>query len=100
MKSTSNVGEMSATNKGNSHDLGSSTVGKPLPEWKIKVKGQSGSILQMGLGVGTYHGEEASKSVVTGLKNGFRLIDNALMQGNQEAVGVGIKQSGLPRDQF
>ena len=72
----------------------------PLPEWKIKVKGQSGSILQMGLGVGTYHGEEAAKSVVTGLQNGFRLIDNALMQGNQEAVGVGLKRSGLARDQF
>ena len=54
----------------------------------------------MGFGVGTYHGEECSNSVVSALKNGFRLIDNALMQGNQEAVGVGIKRSGLPRDQF
>ena len=70
----------------------------PLPEWEVNVKGNSGKILQMGLGVGTYHGEEAAQSVVTGLKNGFRLIDNAMMQGNQEAVGVGLKRSGLPRD--
>ena len=54
----------------------------------------------MSLGVGTYHGEDCANSVVAGLKNGFTFIDNALMQGNQEAVGVGLKRSGLPRDAF
>ena len=97
MKSTNNL----VTGKtGASTTVGDVYVPSPLPEWEINVKGNSGKILQMGLGVGTYHGEEASQSVVTGLKNGFRLIDNAMMQGNQEAVGAGLKRSGLPRDQF
>ena len=69
-----------------------------IPEWKINVKGQSGSVLQMSMGVGTYHNEEATQSVLDGLKNGFRFIDNALMQRNQPAVGEALTRSGLPRD--
>jgi len=54
----------------------------------------------MSLGVGVFHGDEASTSVVNALKCGMSFVDNAMMQGNHEAVGEGLKRSGLKRDQF
>lgn len=52
------------------------------------------------LGLGTYpmSGNEAVRAVSSGLSMGYRLIDTAAQYGNEEAVGQGIRDSGVPRE--
>jgi len=54
------------------------------------------------IGFGTYQAteEEGVNSVKTALKNGYRLIDTAAKYENEEAVGKGIKASGVPREEI
>jgi pimeloyl-ACP methyl ester carboxylesterase len=52
------------------------------------------------LGLGTYRlsEEETENSVSSALSYGYKLIDTAAAYGNEEAVGRGIKKSGVPRE--
>ncbi|MGX6962485.1 aldo/keto reductase [Vagococcus xieshaowenii] len=53
------------------------------------------------VGLGTWqvkNNEEASNAVTIALKNGYRLIDTAAIYQNEEAVGLGIKASGIARE--
>jgi len=43
---------------------------------------------------------ECERSVVDAIGTGYRLIDTAASYMNEEAVGKGIKRSGVPRDQL
>ncbi len=43
---------------------------------------------------------ECERCVIDALDVGYRLIDTAASYRNEEAVGRGLAQSGLPRDQF
>lgn len=54
------------------------------------------------LGLGTYSllDDTCVNSVVSELQSGGRLIDTAYMYHNEEAVGEGIKQSGVPREEI
>jgi len=55
------------------------------------------------LGFGTWqidNQEEAEESVKSALKTGYRLIDTARIYGNEEGVGRGIKESGIPRKEI
>lgn len=54
------------------------------------------------IGFGTYKADEAEgiASVISALKNGYRLIDGAAKYENEEAVGKAIKQSGIPREEI
>lgn len=54
------------------------------------------------LGFGTYglRGEVCQQSVADALSVGYRLIDTAKIYGNEEAVGKGIKQSGINRKEL
>jgi len=51
------------------------------------------------MGFGTYpmHGGECVAAVRSALELGYRLIDTAEMYGNEQEVGEGIRQSGVPR---
>jgi len=51
------------------------------------------------LGFGTYglSGEVCQQSVANAIAVGYRLLDTAKVYGNEEAVGRGIKQSGIDR---
>ena len=44
--------------------------------------------------------EECEQAVLTALENGYRLIDTAASYGNEEAVGKGIRNSGVPREEI
>lgn len=50
-------------------------------------------------GIGTYSlmEDECVNSIVSALQNGVRLIDTAYMYHNEEAVGNGMQESGVPR---
>src|SRR5680860_1281881 len=52
------------------------------------------------IGFGTYKAtnQDGIDSVVKALKEGYRLIDTAAVYGNEEAVGQGIRQSGIDRE--
>lgn len=54
------------------------------------------------LGFGTYKllGQEGSESVNCALLKGYRLIDTAAIYGNEDAVGKGIKASGVAREEL
>ncbi|KAG0673657.1 NADPH-dependent aldo-keto reductase [Kluyveromyces marxianus] len=58
------------------------------------------SIPQIGLGTWQSPDQEAYNAVVTALKNGYRHIDTAAIYGNEEAVGRGIRDSGVPRKEI
>ncbi len=53
-------------------------------------------------GIGTYSllEETCTSAVVAALQRGVRLIDTAYMYHNEEAVGKGIRQSGVPREEI
>ncbi|WP_338730341.1 aldo/keto reductase [Haladaptatus sp. DJG-WS-42] len=54
------------------------------------------------LGLGTYgmKGDEATQAVETALDIGYRHIDTAQHYDNEDAVGAGIAQSAVPRDEL
>jgi diketogulonate reductase-like aldo/keto reductase len=49
------------------------------------------------IGLGTYslNGSEGAASIAAAIRSGYRLIDTALGYGNEDAVGEGIRRSGL-----
>ena len=54
-------------------------------------------------GFGTYHLEpdgEAQEAVAFAIQDGYRLIDCARFYGNEAAVGVGIANGSVPRDEL
>lgn len=53
------------------------------------------------IGFGTYKSneQEGIEAVSFALQNGYRLIDTAAFYFNEEAVGKGIKASGIPREE-
>lgn len=54
----------------------------------------------LGLGVFQAHGNEAAQAVRHALQNGYRLIDTAAVYDNEEQVGHGIAESGVPRGEL
>ncbi|WMJ81535.1 aldo/keto reductase [Clostridium sp. MB40-C1] len=55
------------------------------------------------LGFGTYkveNGDTVIESVKEALKIGYRHIDTASYYGNEEGVGIAIKESGVPREKI
>jgi methylglyoxal/glyoxal reductase len=54
------------------------------------------------LGIGTYQvpGPDARTSVATALRAGCRLVDTAQAYKNEQEVGTGIRESGIPRDEL
>lgn len=58
------------------------------------------AIPQLGLGTWPLQGDEAAHAVCTALHVGYRLIDTAENYENEEAVGRGLHQSGVPREQI
>lgn len=53
-------------------------------------------------GIGTFllTPDEAEASVLSALKDGYRLIDTANAYVNEKAVGRAMKKSGLPREEI
>jgi 2,5-diketo-D-gluconate reductase A len=54
----------------------------------------------VGFGTSTLHGDVCIRSVSDAISVGFRLFDTAHIYGNEEFVGEGIKQSGIPREEL
>lgn len=54
----------------------------------------------LGLGVAGLPPAEAEAAVTVALEAGYRLIDTAAVDGNEEAVGRAIAASGIPREEL
>jgi len=56
---------------------------------------------QLGLGVWkAQDGEEVEAAVTAALEAGYRLIDTAMVYGNEAGVGNAIRASGIPREEI
>lgn len=54
-------------------------------------------------GLGVYlvkDGEEVIQSVKTAIQHGYRMIDTATIYANEEGVGQGIREAGVPREKL
>lgn len=55
---------------------------------------------QLGLGVWKASNDEARSAVSTAFEVGYRAIDTASIYGNEEGVGQGLQDAGLPRESY
>lgn len=55
---------------------------------------------QLGFGTIGQSGEQIINNVAFALNNGYKLIDTANRYGNEAEVGLGLKKSGLNREDF
>ncbi|MET4783006.1 aldo/keto reductase [Glaciihabitans sp. UYNi722] len=58
------------------------------------------SIPQIGLGTWPLNDEQVAPVIVTAVEAGYRHIDTAAKYGNETGVGVGIRDSGLAREEL
>jgi diketogulonate reductase-like aldo/keto reductase len=61
------------------------------------VHANGAAIPAIGLGTWPMKGAEAAGAVAHALETGYRALDTAAMYGNEDAVGEGLRASGLPR---
>ncbi len=54
----------------------------------------------LGFGTSGLNGPTAARCVSEAISVGYRLIDTAMIYGNEEAVGAGIKKSGIDRKEL
>src|SRR5436190_14254300 len=54
------------------------------------------------LGLGTWPLDDGGAQAVVGdaLRAGYRLVDTATNYGNEQGVGLAIRESGIPREQL
>lgn len=55
---------------------------------------------QLGFGLWQVPEEQTARVVAEGIAAGYRMVDGAAIYGNEEGLGEGLKQAGLPRDQI
>jgi len=64
------------------------------------VEANGARLPALGLGTWTLREDACSEAVQWALEAGYRHVDTAAMYGNEEAVGAGLKASGLARDEI
>lgn len=57
------------------------------------------AIPQLGFGLWQVSEASTAATTATALRLGYRLVDGAVIYGNEAGQGEGVRQSGLPRDQ-
>ncbi len=77
--------------------VNSGLMGSPVE----RIKLNNGSKMPvLGLGTMSLNGESGERCVADAISLGYRLIDTATIYGNEEAVGAGIKRSGIDRKEL
>src|SRR5271156_891145 len=66
---------------------------------RAKLLRDGQAIPRLGLGVWQVpNGDDCVRSVTWALELGYRHIDTAQGYGNEESVGIALRQSGIPRE--
>jgi 2,5-diketo-D-gluconate reductase A len=77
--------------------LGSKKTINSIPTVKLN----NGLLMpRLGFGTNTLTGDIGERSVNDAISVGYRLIDTAMVYQNEEAVGAGIKKSGIKREEL
>ena len=63
------------------------------------IEANGAEIPTLGLGTWGLRGEDCAAAVRTALEAGYRHLDTASMYGNEEAVGAGLRASGVAREE-
>ena len=63
------------------------------------VDANGANIPAIGLGTWTLSGKAAIRLVADAIRSGYRHVDTATMYDNEEAVGAGLRASGVSRDE-
>jgi 2,5-diketo-D-gluconate reductase A len=58
------------------------------------------SIPQLGLGTWPLKDQDAAAAVTSAIELGYRHIDTAVRYGNEEGVGLGVRNSGIAREEL
>jgi diketogulonate reductase-like aldo/keto reductase len=69
----------------------------PIPTRQLN---DGSTIPAIGLGTYSLNGSEGADAIASGLGLGYRLLDTAFGYGNEDAVGEGIRRSGVDRDEI
>lgn len=64
------------------------------------VEANGAAIPAIGMGTWTLEGEHCASMVAEALRVGYRHVDTAAMYRNEEAVGEGLRASGMARDDY
>ena len=64
------------------------------------VDANGANIPAIGLGTWTLTGKAATRLVADAIHSGYRHVDTATMYDNEEAVGAGLRASGVSRDEI
>jgi len=64
-----------------------------------QVDANGANIPAIGLGTWTLKGEAVTRLVADAIRSGYRHVDTATMYDNEEAVGAGLRASGVSRDE-
>ena len=64
------------------------------------VEANGAQIPAIGLGTWKLRDDEGAEAVRWAIESGYRHIDTAARYENEDAVGAGIRASGLPRDEL
>src|SRR4051812_49514400 len=64
------------------------------------IEARGAVIPAIGLGTWQLRGDDCSAAVRTALEAGYRHVDTAAMYGNEEAVGAGLRASGIARQEL
>ena len=85
---------------GGSRLLGSTNTGTPENTIPSVTLNNGLRMPWLGLGTMTLNGDPGVKCVADAISLGYRLIDTAMIYGNEVSVGEGIKQSGIKRQEL
>lgn len=54
----------------------------------------------LGFGTATLKGDGAVEKIAMAIREGYRMLDTALLYGNHQEVGEAVRDSGVPREEF
>ena len=75
------------------------TAGAMTPDGRARILADGNELPMLGLGVWQVpSGPECVNAVRWALESGYRHIDTAQAYGNEESVGQGLRDSGVPRE--
>jgi diketogulonate reductase-like aldo/keto reductase len=85
---------------GSDHKETAMTTGAGTADGRVRVLADGNEMPMLGLGVWQVsNGPDCVNAVRWALEVGYRHLDTAQAYGNEESVGQGLRESGVPRDE-